>query len=414
MAGIEYYFNNLDHAMFQRLVNGILVARFGEDVRLTPLQGSDGGRDGETAPYNPHFEFQVNSVRVPQKGIQQPPRKGRYLFQVKYHRTMNTRPSDARKAVISEFDEELRKNVLSRQGEERINYFFLITNVPSSKRAITEIDRKAAEIRKNNQSLYVDIWWEERVKAFLDQLPSLWNSFPNLFAGGIVPFLAGITQQNNNGLPRAVRMAVDRQYLRDSSVKFRQIGLESNLSKLFVDLDITTRDLSAAEREELRAIYQLKREYLSDSPTTEYYPQDRYFYYNSSFSTINMLLDEASNYTRKVILEGGPGQGKSTITQMLTQIYRQQLLGKNDMNPEGRWTTPQKSRLPFRIELRKFAEWLTKELGESIEEYLCFIIKQDSGGNQITVDDIQSMVKASHILLIFDGLDEVASDDLKG
>ncbi len=52
MAGIEYYFNNLDFMAFQRLINAILVARFGEHARLTPLQGSDGGRDGETAPYN--------------------------------------------------------------------------------------------------------------------------------------------------------------------------------------------------------------------------------------------------------------------------------------------------------------------------------------------------------------------------
>ncbi len=69
MAGIEYYFNNLDHSTFQRLINSILIARFGEHARLTPLQGSDGGRDGETAPYNPYFEFQVHDVNNPQDGI---------------------------------------------------------------------------------------------------------------------------------------------------------------------------------------------------------------------------------------------------------------------------------------------------------------------------------------------------------
>jgi hypothetical protein len=49
MANIEYIFNNLDASTFQRLINSILVYRFGENVRLTPLFGSDGGRDGETA-----------------------------------------------------------------------------------------------------------------------------------------------------------------------------------------------------------------------------------------------------------------------------------------------------------------------------------------------------------------------------
>ena len=56
---MEYYFDEIDPTRFQRLINTILVARFGEDARLTPLRGKDGGRDGETAPGNPYFEFQV-------------------------------------------------------------------------------------------------------------------------------------------------------------------------------------------------------------------------------------------------------------------------------------------------------------------------------------------------------------------
>ena len=182
MAGVEYYFNNLDHTTFQRLINCILIARFGEHARLTPLHGSDGGRDGETAPYNPNFEFQVQTVQVPQAGMIYPPQKGRYLFQVKYHLTINTRLSDARRIVLSEFEEELKKNVLNRQGQEQVNYFFLITNVPSSQKALVEVDKKAAELKKAFPHLYVDMV-EVGVKAFLDQMPMLWDSFPNLFAG---------------------------------------------------------------------------------------------------------------------------------------------------------------------------------------------------------------------------------------
>jgi len=36
---VEYYFDEIDPTRFQRLINTILVARFGEDVRLTPLRG---------------------------------------------------------------------------------------------------------------------------------------------------------------------------------------------------------------------------------------------------------------------------------------------------------------------------------------------------------------------------------------
>src|SRR5438477_6867658 len=90
-------------------------------------------------------------------------------------------------------------------------------------------------------------------------------------------------------------------------------------------------------------------------------------------SVLNVLLDETFKSTRRIILEGGPGQGKSTVTQMVTQIYRQQLLHKDDLDSEGRWKSPQKSRMPFRIELRFFAEWYSKNSDGSIEEYLASV-----------------------------------------
>ena len=50
---MRYDLNELsDPTRFQSLVNAILTARFGEDARLTPLRGPDGGADGETAPFH--------------------------------------------------------------------------------------------------------------------------------------------------------------------------------------------------------------------------------------------------------------------------------------------------------------------------------------------------------------------------
>jgi len=136
MSSIQYYFNNIDAHTFQRLINAILIARFGEFVRLTPLFGPDGGKDGETAAFNPYMEFEVENEKKATGGLFSPPQKGRYLFQVKHHRTVDTRPINARKAVISDFERELKENVLPRKGKERVNYFYLITNVPASGKAI--------------------------------------------------------------------------------------------------------------------------------------------------------------------------------------------------------------------------------------------------------------------------------------
>ena len=126
---MQYDLNQLsDPFEFQRLVNAILVARFGEDARLTPLRGADGGSDGETAQSNIHMEFDYNAPPDEMANpLVEPPRPGRYLFQAKYHRTGEHRPSDLRALVLREFKQELENSVLQRSDRQGVNYFILVT-----------------------------------------------------------------------------------------------------------------------------------------------------------------------------------------------------------------------------------------------------------------------------------------------
>ena len=77
---MRYDFNQLgDPKKFQRLVNAILVARFGENARLTPLDGPDGASDGETADRNPYMEFRCDPALFSSHDpLVEPPRAGRY------------------------------------------------------------------------------------------------------------------------------------------------------------------------------------------------------------------------------------------------------------------------------------------------------------------------------------------------
>lgn len=413
---MEYYFNELDPVSFQRLVNTILVARYGENVRLAPLRGSDGGRDAETAPGNPYFRVEINEELVPTK-YPSPPSKGRYLFQFKHHRTLDMSGTDARQRVLSDFQDEMTNNVLPRQEDERVNYFFLVTNVSSSSDSLQKLDKNRRDLLREQINLHADIWWQEELVALLDQMPFIWTSFPQLFAGGKVPFL-GEVASDSHGLPHSFRLALAQQYRRDKNVKFRQIELEKDLVKLFVDLDVSFRLLNedqrkefsqqlAEERAELREM--LKNDESLVAEPFEFWDMNRQ---EDSISAISMLLRE-SRHSRKIILEGGPGQGKSTITQMATQIYRQQILQTENLNPEGRWRSPLKSRLPFRIELKLFAEWLVKNPDGSVDEYLSVVTKQDSGGEQFTVESLHRVILGSPVFMVFDGLDEVGNDDLR-
>jgi NACHT domain len=406
---MEYYFSHLDPVSFQRLVNAILVGRFGENLRLTPLRGADDGKDAETAPGNPYFRFDVTTERT-ERGLGTRLDKGRYLFQVKHHRTIDTRLSDARNAVVSDFRSELVKNVLNRTGDERANHFYLITNVPASRDSLAQVDSVRRELLATETNLHADVWWSERLVAFLDQMPSLWPSFPDLFAGRKVPILPEIISGQAEGLPKVIRMAIDRQYKRDSFIKFRQIELENSLSQLFIDLDVSLEHLSAEEIHQVLMQDRLAGRRAELPPQASSY--GRTWGIREKFaSALGLLLDESSAAARRVILEGGPGQGKSTVTQMIAQIYRDIVLDQHRLSPEGRWRAPKKVRLPLRMELRDFAEWLIKNTDGSVEQHLASLMKKETGGSNISVDQIHALVENSPVLLIFDGLDEVGSEE---
>src|SRR6266851_4792645 len=152
---VQYYFDNLDPTTFQRLINALLTARFGEAVRLLPLRGADGGRDAETAPVPTLFEVIVGKPQLFSAGT--PLEAGRYLFQVKHHRTTDHPGSQVRSVVVSDFEKELNLNVLHRESAIPINYFFLITNVGSSKESISRVDEKRREFLGDRGDIHADV-----------------------------------------------------------------------------------------------------------------------------------------------------------------------------------------------------------------------------------------------------------------
>ena len=400
---MEYDLNQLsDSARLQRLLNTLLVARFGENARLTPLRGPDGGSDGETAPDNPHMEFQSSHPAQPTANpLFAPPSPGRYLFQAKFHSTTDHRLSELRSVVTRDFDRELTKNVLNRDDRRDVNYFFLVTNVPSSRDAISAVDEIRQGLRSTHPRLHSDIWWGEQLKAFLDWSPELWIAFPELFPGNTPPILARVIS-NEGSLPRSFRLAINQQFRRDLTVKFRQIELDHNIFDLFVDLDVSI-PTSIDDRLFTRRF----------SPNLDFRLGARRGVYDpffSSLTALEMIVNDEVGI-RRILLEGGPGQGKSTVTQIAAQLYRARLLERPEgTDREPGWQQVSKPRIPFRIELRAFSEWMGEPDNVSLEQYIAWTISRDSGGSACSVDDVHALVSRSAVILILDGLDEIGND----
>ena len=380
---MQYDLNQLDHERFQRLLNAILTARFGERARLTPLRGPDGGSDGETFPAHPNMEFQFDLTSpFMYHPLFSRPGPGRYLFQAKYHRTGDQRLADLRTTVISEFRHALEHDVLQRPDREDVDHFFLITNVPASKSARARVDVIRQELLPHHSLLRADVWWGERVFADLDWAPQLWTSFPELFPGGTPPLLAVASTTAPQGLARALRLAIAEQHKRESTVKFRQIELEQQLLDLFVDLDVA----------------------LPPDTDRRLPPPD---------SALQLLLDD-SRPSPRLLLEGGPGQGKSTLTQMAAQIYREKILGDTSSDTRDQiWHRISRPRVPIRLELRNFAHWLSSTSDATLERYIAQMFQHDSGGATVTVDDILTLFQDNPVILLLDGLDEIGNDSLR-
>ncbi len=407
---MQYDLNQIsDPKRFQRLVNAILTARFGEDARLTPIQGKDRGSDGETADSNPFMEFTFeHNSKHPNNIITEPPRPGRYIFQAKYHRTGEQRLSDLRTLVVREFKNALVGDVLNRQDRKNVNYFILVTNVSGSDTALDKLDKVRSDLLRGNRSLHGDIWWSERITTWLDWSPELWHAFPELFPGSVPPVSALAFKNQAEGLSRTLKLAILRQYERDSQVKFRQIELEKRLVDLFVDLDANlTIDLD-------------KPPIMPSHPNFSRLPVEMHFYdsrvdqlHRVQGSALQLLLDD--NFAiRRILLEGGPGQGKSTITQMVAQVYREKFLSETEIEDRTpTWNQLCQLRVPIRIELRDFANWIDQESGGTIEQFIVRSISRDSGGVDVTVNDLHQILQHSSAILLLDGLDEIGNDHLR-
>ncbi len=122
----------------------------------------------------------------------------------------------------------------------------------------------------------------------------------------------------------------------------------------------------------------------------------------------------------RFILIGGPGKGKSTITQFLAQIYRASYLEYAGAADEE--TTEflakirerfdfkvENCRIPFVIEIKKYAHWIARRAKDESRSLLAYITEAfnricDSG---LTPKEVGELFKKMPWLLVFDGLDEV-------
>lgn len=411
---MDYPFENLGPERFQLVCQALLAKEYPR-IQCFPVAQPDGGRD---AVYY-HSEDGGNKFIV---------------FQVKYARNpqIETEPHKWLTAIMKEEAPKV-KDLIPRGAAQ----YVLLTNVPGTAHFETGSIDKLNKLLTADLGLPAQCWWRNDINRRLDSAWDIKWAYPDIMAGPDflrAIFESGITESRERR-SCALRAFLRSQFDMDEEVRFKQVELQNKLLDLFIDVPITLRDQHADRRanqifETVAQSVLLRREVELEEIDSE--AQQAGFEWGAGWHTQHhkplgaaTLLLSAPLQRRmpKVVVEGAPGQGKSTIAQYVCQVHRMKLLKEVNVLaslPQEHAEAP--VRLPIKVDLRDFALWLARKdpfnvdqganeppnWNKSLESFLAALISNHSGGTQFGTDDLLAVFRISSTLIAFDGLDEVA------
>lgn len=399
----NYHFESLGPEGFQQLCQSIISA-LNPNAVCYPLGMSDGGRDAA-----------VVDAKTGKK----------IVYQVKYLRDPSSK--DARRVVLDTIRTESEKIALLR--EQGFEEYYLLTNAQGSgKPGVGSID--AAEVLlSSGLDIPAHCWWRDDLSMRLNNLPEIKWSFIDLIKGGDIIrqlIMAPGQSRSEDAATKAIEAYVSSQRVRESHLKFKQIDLAKGLLDLFTDVPALLEAPSSEDAGEGARWFQRElgrcgiphaKEYDEGAGQARLMVGAMQLLSNPKFAA-----EHAS-----VVIEGAPGQGKSTVTQYLCQLHRLLLLNRvEDLKLVSSDLIPKDVRIPFRIDLRDYANWLLNKnpFSETYSDPLPsgtspvlerFIAAQVSrfAGSDFSVSDLRWIAGKSKILIVLDGFDEVADISLR-
>jgi hypothetical protein len=382
----RYLYERLGDKRFQELANALLVHEYpGGQIQCFPVGQSDGGRD---------------AVRR---------HDGRtVIYQVKWSSNPIRNPVAWLEGAIK--GEAARIKELVEAGADQ---YVLITSLHGT--AVPgrgTMDRLAAVLEQHSQSFGIPLscWWRSDIDVRVDNAPrELKWAYSEMLAGNdAIRYLieADRTTTSFGGLKDLVLKVVAAQEKEDARVKFKRVELDVyNLADLFVDVE--AQRIRSSRGTKLAVDGRgLARPQLPLGGAARY------------------LLNASQSWT---LVTGEPGQGKSTLGQYVCQVHRHALLGSDD--PRLQPSAPPNVRVPLRIDLRDYASWLagsnpfkadvvTKSRKQlrvqgAMEQFLIPFIEARSGGLPCDIDAVHEILNRFPMLIVLDGLDEVAQPSVR-
>lgn len=397
---MDYLYENLGDERFQEFCNCIVAKEF-PDSQSFPVGQPDGGRDS--------LVYFMNSQK-----------KEFFVFQVKFVRNPNS-VLDVNKWLTDIIEDEAPKiDKLIPRGATK---FYLITNVKGTAHLDKGSKDKINQVLESKIKIPSICWWRDDLSRLFEKDPIFKWSFPEILNGQDI--LNSILFKNiNENIERresVIKAYLADQYSIDNKVKFRQIDLENRLFDLFTDVPIRIRKYNEKNKNLKKILNHFENHQKKITNFEDHYLiEERENVGAASF----LLHPKIQNEIERILLEGGPGQGKSTISQYICQVHRARLLYKTsdlEILPDNIKKTP--LRFPFKIDLRHIASWVENKnpyqgrLNEgyfntiwknSLESFLVGHIIYHSQIDNFNTSDFIAITKLSSVLFVFDGFDEIA------
>ncbi|MFF0528686.1 NACHT domain-containing protein [Nocardia amikacinitolerans] len=410
---------------FQDLAAGLAIAEFGAQVQILGA-GRDGGRD----------MFCNGTIRW--AGADGGPAEvwdGYTVFQAKHKQRLETDPASNAQWLWSQVRVELKEWADPESGRDPVpNYWVIVTNVPltptpgsggfdflnaniekfiddlaDDSRDVSSGAERKAKRRRLSRLRKWRIWDGNQVDGLITKHHGVRRAFgafltvPDVFA-----HLADFTDklplhELQGGLHRHARAAL----IGDRSIYFDEAGSgdESGtpIDQVAIDLPIAPGP-DGKRRTVFGHILDRGEHVLKPS------------------------LDLRSG-PRHVVVAGGPGNGKTTMSKFLVQAYRAALLdGAADLGADhetvieatagtlrnlGRDGLPRHRRWPVRIDLAEYAEEQGLSEDSTLLKWIAHKVSKRSNVGVVTASALDSWMKQWPWFLVLDGLDEVTEPRIR-
>ncbi|WP_280332271.1 NACHT domain-containing protein [Nocardia wallacei] len=403
-----YDLSRLGSNRFEHLVQALTLAHLGHGVSIFGA-GPDGGRE---ATFHGEVDMRGKDTW-----------NGYGVIQAKYKERLTTTAADQSwffQQVTAELDAWI--NPKKKRYLKKPQYFIIATNVPLTAvahsggldrlQALFEryrdmVDdphsRKPRKIGLPNFKDYA-VWHAEYLDRLLETHGEIRRSYADLILpGDVISRLYEQIEDSDRRLAQAWIGHVTRALKNDDAVELGESGDSNNtplpLEKVAVDLPASFEDRPPTPSLALKILVDRGDQVLS--PALKPAVSDR------------------------VVVLGGPGSGKSTLSRLLCQLYRVSLLRGVAAAKVTRQVTersaqiraafddaslpdPTLHRLPVRVVLSKFADAVNASRKLTLLQYIVDLIN-DRGSDPISVPDIKRILAAWPLLVVLDGMDEVAS-----